>query len=102
MKLLKGLIWCECGKKYVHKLDHRTSIYLCSRRNNYGVKFCSSQSIREQELLDIIDRHCVIHHKSYENIQTLIDKITVGLDGSINVVYQDGKKSIVNERGIIY
>jgi len=103
MNWFKGKIYCtNCGKKYNFKNDHNQHIYICSGSKNYGIAFCNSKTIKEKEILDIIRRHCLIHKKSYENVYNLIEKINISLEGNIEVIYLDGKKSLVNESVIIY
>jgi hypothetical protein len=103
LNIFKGKIICtNCHKKYNYRLDHGIPCYICGGRKNYGIKFCSSKTLVENDLLDIVKRHCEINQKPYEDIADLINKILVDEDGGLTIIYTDGKKSITDSHNIIY
>ncbi len=111
MNLFKDKIWCSnCGKKYNYRLDHSIPTYLCQKRKNYGIKACDSQTIQSKTLMYLIENHLRINQRemgrvnlSRENINVLIDKIMIDINGGIEIFYRDGSsKSVWNNKYLIF
>ena len=107
MNLFKGLIKCaNCGKNYNYRNDHGQEIFLCSGKKNYGVKFCDSNVIKQNDLIYLIKKHCQIYKKEFilsqDKIKELIEKITIEINGEINIYYKDGKISKLNTNNLIF
>jgi hypothetical protein len=92
MNLFKGLIWCECGKRYNYRLDHGIPTYQCQKRKNYGVTACDSKLIKMSDLL-----HLIKNHKIED-----VEKITVSKNGFITIVYKNSEVSKWNCDEIVY
>jgi hypothetical protein len=105
MNYFKGLIKCNvCGKNYGYRLDHLIPIYTCSGKKNYGMSFCNNANVKEKDLLYVIENHCKLHNKIYEQtherVEELVDKITVGIS-NVEIHYKDGMISIFNSNNMI-
>lgn len=99
MNMLKNKIFCmNCGKKYNRKNNHEQCILICSGRNNYGIKFCSSKIIKEKDLLNIIKIHC----RNYNKKEIDVNKIEINIDGEVKIYYKDGKISEWNSNKLIF
>lgn len=110
MNYFKGLIHCvECSNRagknvyYNRKIDRRQNnvYYLCSHRKNY--KTCDSPILKEDMLLDIIQRHCSHEDKNFsiEKVKWYILRIDIQADG-IYFRWRDGDVSVISDTQIVF
>lgn len=98
MNLFKGKIKCKsCGKNFNFKPDHGQDIYICSGYKNYGSSFCARNRIKEQDLINIIEKHIRLKEDasiqiSLEEISSHVVRIEV-LQEHITIYYSDSSTS---------
>lgn len=105
MNLFRGLIKCKsCGKNYNFKAQRGTEVFICQTRKNYGSKFCDSKTIKLEEILNMIKRHCKIVGIEFDeiNCENLISKMLVDENGNFIVYYKDGSEGKYENSKIIF
>jgi hypothetical protein len=92
--IFKGKIKClNCKKNFNYKPDNGQHIYICSGYKNYGSKFCPRNFVREQDLIDIVERHIRNNSEgriqiSLDEIPSLVERIEV-LQEHIKIIYKN-------------
>lgn len=104
MSYCTGIIKCqECGKNFNYKNNNGTEIYVCQTRKNRGVSACKSQIVKQQFLLDIIEKHCLDRQKNYSNSRLKLFVATIYVSSNqIKILYKDGTISMVRPNEIIF
>ena len=104
MNILKGLIHCGiCGKNFNFKNNNGQYEYICMTKKNYGKQRCDSMTIKEQFLIDIIEKHCNLLNKNFtiNKVKLFVREIRV-TDTEIKIFYKDGTTSLVNSCNIVF
>jgi len=94
--LFSGLIKCKtCGSNYRGKKDRTIKKYICSGYHNKSSD-CTRFAIREEEIVEIIQRHLEINDRVVDRpLNEYVRSIVVDNEGKgFTIVYKSGKKSI--------
>ena len=107
--LLKGIQFkcLHCGKNYNFKNNNGTLCFLCSTKKNSGFDKCNSKIIYQDDIIDIIKRHCDIHRKDFSTSKTskiklFVLRMEVDEENNLLIYYRDGSKSKIGESEMIF
>jgi len=104
MNSLKGIIHCkDCGKNFNFKQNNGQLQYICQTRKNKGVTGCVSPIVKEQFLIDIIEKHIILQNKQFSTskIKLFVREIKVG-ENQITIFYKDGTLSKISTNQIVF
>lgn len=99
----KNLIVCmNCNKHFNIKKYPTYNSFICSGLKNYGKEFCDSKIIKEEMLLDIIQRHCDLYNKDFsiDKVKLFIFRIEISRNGDITIRWKNGLTSNVSSHEI--
>ena len=99
LNYFQNLIVCmNCNKHFNIKRYPTYNSYICSGLKNYGKEFCDSKIIKEEMLMDIIQRHCDIYNKNFsiDKVKLFILAIKIYGNGNITINWKDGLVSSVS------
>ncbi len=92
--LFKNLIICtKCNKNFNTKNNNGTINYICQTRKNRGKDYCDSEILKEDFLIDIIQKNRGLNGKDFNlsKVKQTIKIIEVnGTD--INIKFKDGSE----------
>ena len=98
--LFSSKIRClDCGKNYRGKTERKNKLYICSTYTKSGK--CYRFQIKENELLDVVDKHINLFNIITNDKLEYVREITVK-EKTITIYYTDLTQSTLSANHIIY
>lgn len=90
--LFKGLIKCtQCDKNYNPKNNNGTINYICQTRKNRGKDYCDSRILKEDFLINLIEKNREIRNKTFNKSRVKQTIETIEVNGNnICIKFVDG------------
>lgn len=98
----KDLIICkQCGKNYNPKNNNGTINYICQTRKNRGKDYCDSRILKEDFLIEVIEKNRKINSKLFNPSRTkqTIQIIEV-FQNDVLIKFKDGTNAKISNSSI--